>query len=219
MGSFLSAIDMQSGSPSFGGPESVFGLYASGQIARRYGLPWRAGGGTLTASQSVDAQAALRVAQHPAGRLHGRRERRLPVGRLARERPRRLLREVRPRHRDAADAAPPVHARDVRRGIARVLGARRDRATAATSSAPSTRWSASANASGGRRWPRPRTSSAGSATGRWTRARAPRRSGAPTSSATSARRLTRRSRQELSEFVERRTRELGDDPFPLPGAA
>ena len=58
MGSFLSAIDMQSGSPSFGGPESVFGLYASGQLARRYGLPWRAGGGTLTASQSVDAQAA-----------------------------------------------------------------------------------------------------------------------------------------------------------------
>ena len=37
MGSFLSAIDMQSGSPSFGGPESVLGLYASGQIARRYG--------------------------------------------------------------------------------------------------------------------------------------------------------------------------------------
>ena len=27
------------GSPSFGGPESVFGLYASGQIARRCGLP------------------------------------------------------------------------------------------------------------------------------------------------------------------------------------
>ena len=58
MGSFLSAIDMQSGSPSFGGPESAFGLYASGQLARRYDLPWRAGGGTLTASQSVDAQAA-----------------------------------------------------------------------------------------------------------------------------------------------------------------
>jgi trimethylamine--corrinoid protein Co-methyltransferase len=58
MGSFLSAIDMQSGSPSFGGPESAFGLYASGQLARRHDLPWRAGGGTLTASQSVDAQAA-----------------------------------------------------------------------------------------------------------------------------------------------------------------
>jgi trimethylamine--corrinoid protein Co-methyltransferase len=26
-------------------------------------------------------------------------------------------------------------------------------------------------------------------------------------------------RAELSEFVERRTRELGDEPFPLPGAA
>jgi trimethylamine--corrinoid protein Co-methyltransferase len=57
LGSFLSTIDMQSGSPSFGGPESAIGLYASGQIARRYGLPWRAGGGGLTASQTVDAQA------------------------------------------------------------------------------------------------------------------------------------------------------------------
>ncbi len=58
MGSFLSTIDMQSGSPSFGGPESAKGLYASGQVARRYGLPWRAGGGGLTASQTLDAQAA-----------------------------------------------------------------------------------------------------------------------------------------------------------------
>jgi trimethylamine---corrinoid protein Co-methyltransferase len=58
MGSFLSTIDMQSGSPAFGGPESAKGLYASGQIARRYGLPWRAGGGSLTSSQTLDAQAA-----------------------------------------------------------------------------------------------------------------------------------------------------------------
>ena len=58
MGSFLSTIDMQSGSPAFGGPESAKGLYASGQIARRYRLPWRAGGGSLTSSQTVDAQAA-----------------------------------------------------------------------------------------------------------------------------------------------------------------
>ncbi len=57
MGSFLSAIDMQSGSPSFGGPESAQGLYASGQLARHYNLPWRAGGGGLTSSQVVDAQA------------------------------------------------------------------------------------------------------------------------------------------------------------------
>lgn len=58
LGSFLSNIDMQSGSPMFGTPESAFGLFAGGQIARRLGLPWRSGGGGLTASQSVDAQAA-----------------------------------------------------------------------------------------------------------------------------------------------------------------
>jgi trimethylamine--corrinoid protein Co-methyltransferase len=57
LGSFLSATDMKSGSPTFGGPESAFGLYASGQIARRIGLPWRSGGGTLTSSPAVDYQA------------------------------------------------------------------------------------------------------------------------------------------------------------------
>jgi len=57
LGSFLSATDMKSGSPAFGGPESALGLYASGQIARRVGLPWRSGGGTLTSSPAVDFQA------------------------------------------------------------------------------------------------------------------------------------------------------------------
>jgi trimethylamine--corrinoid protein Co-methyltransferase len=58
LGSFLSTTNMQSGSPNFGGPESALGLYCTGQIARRYELPWRAGGGALTSSQTVDAQAA-----------------------------------------------------------------------------------------------------------------------------------------------------------------
>ncbi len=58
MGGFLSATDMQSGAPSFGGPESTLGILASGQLARRYGLPWRSGGGALTSSPAVDAQAA-----------------------------------------------------------------------------------------------------------------------------------------------------------------
>ena len=57
LGSFLSSTDMKNGSPAFGGPESAFGLYASGQIARRIGLPWRSGGGTLTSSPAVDFQA------------------------------------------------------------------------------------------------------------------------------------------------------------------
>ena len=56
-GSFLSNTDMQSGSPSFGTPESAIGLLCTGQIARRFGLPFRSGGG-LNASQTADAQAA-----------------------------------------------------------------------------------------------------------------------------------------------------------------
>jgi trimethylamine--corrinoid protein Co-methyltransferase len=56
-GSFLSNTDMQSGSPSFGTPESAIGLFCTGQIARSFGLPWRSGGG-LNSSQTVDAQAA-----------------------------------------------------------------------------------------------------------------------------------------------------------------
>jgi trimethylamine--corrinoid protein Co-methyltransferase len=56
-GSFLSNIDMQSGSPCFGTPESAVGLLSTGQIARHFGLPFRTGGG-LTSSQSADAQSA-----------------------------------------------------------------------------------------------------------------------------------------------------------------
>ncbi len=55
-GSFLSNIDMQSGSPTFGTPESGMGLLCTGQIARHFGLPFRTGGG-LTSSQVADAQA------------------------------------------------------------------------------------------------------------------------------------------------------------------
>jgi len=56
-GSFLSNIDMQSGSPSFGTPESAIGLLCTGQLARYFGLPFRTGGG-LNSSQTADAQAA-----------------------------------------------------------------------------------------------------------------------------------------------------------------
>jgi trimethylamine--corrinoid protein Co-methyltransferase len=48
---------MQSGSPSFGTPESAIGLLCTGQLARHYGLPFRTGGG-LNSSQVADAQAA-----------------------------------------------------------------------------------------------------------------------------------------------------------------
>jgi trimethylamine--corrinoid protein Co-methyltransferase len=55
-GSFLSTIDLQSGSPTFGSPESQIGLYVSAQMARRYGLPFR-GGGMFSSSKLPDAQA------------------------------------------------------------------------------------------------------------------------------------------------------------------
>ena len=72
LGSFLSHIDMQSGSPGFGGPESALGLVCSGQIARRLGLPWRAGGGGLTSSPRPDAQAAYEALMtHHAAFLSG----------------------------------------------------------------------------------------------------------------------------------------------------
>ena len=56
-GSFLTNIDMQSGSPAFGTTESAMGILASAQMARHYKLPFR-GGGALTSSKGPDAQAA-----------------------------------------------------------------------------------------------------------------------------------------------------------------
>jgi trimethylamine--corrinoid protein Co-methyltransferase len=56
-GSFLTNIDLQSGAPVFGSPESQTGLYASAQLARFYRLPFR-GGGMFTSSKIPDAQAA-----------------------------------------------------------------------------------------------------------------------------------------------------------------
>jgi trimethylamine---corrinoid protein Co-methyltransferase len=60
-GSFFSAVDMRSGGPSLGMPESVLGSLAGGQLARRYGLPFRGGGG-LTSANALDAQAATESA-------------------------------------------------------------------------------------------------------------------------------------------------------------
>jgi trimethylamine--corrinoid protein Co-methyltransferase len=56
-GSFLSNVDMKSGSPAFGTPTHLQATLGAGQLARHLGLPWRAGAGT--AANVVDAQAAL----------------------------------------------------------------------------------------------------------------------------------------------------------------
>jgi trimethylamine--corrinoid protein Co-methyltransferase len=55
-GSFVSNVDMRTGSPAFGTPEYALAAQASGQLARRYGLPWRSS--NVNASNAPDAQAA-----------------------------------------------------------------------------------------------------------------------------------------------------------------
>ena len=60
-GTFASAISMQSGAPTFGGPEPSLVLYTAASLARRLGVPFRSGGG-LCASKVPDAQAAYESA-------------------------------------------------------------------------------------------------------------------------------------------------------------
>nr|MCS5559371.1 trimethylamine methyltransferase family protein [Oceanospirillaceae bacterium] len=54
-GSFTSNVDMKSGSPAFGTPEYSQATIASGQLARKYGIPLRAS--NANASNAPDAQA------------------------------------------------------------------------------------------------------------------------------------------------------------------
>jgi len=55
-GGFTSNVDMRTGSPAFGTPEFTRAALAGGQLARRYGLPYRSS--NTNTSKSVDAQAA-----------------------------------------------------------------------------------------------------------------------------------------------------------------
>jgi trimethylamine--corrinoid protein Co-methyltransferase len=56
-GSFASNVDMKSGAPALGTPEYTKAAQASGQIARRLGLPFRSS--NTTVSNCVDGQAAF----------------------------------------------------------------------------------------------------------------------------------------------------------------
>ena len=56
MGSFATAISMQSGAPTFGNPEGGKMVLAAGQLARRLGVPFHTVG-ALTASKIPDAQS------------------------------------------------------------------------------------------------------------------------------------------------------------------
>ncbi len=54
-GGFTSNVDMRTGSPAFGTPENGLANIAGGQLARRYGLPYRSS--ACNTSNAVDAQA------------------------------------------------------------------------------------------------------------------------------------------------------------------
>ncbi len=55
-GGFTTNVDMKTGAPAFGTPEYAKSTLAAGQIARRYGLPYRSS--NTNASNAPDAQAA-----------------------------------------------------------------------------------------------------------------------------------------------------------------
>jgi trimethylamine--corrinoid protein Co-methyltransferase len=61
-GSFMTNIDLQSGAPVFGSPESQLALITGRQMADLYGLPFRSGG-TFSSSKLADAQAGYESIQ------------------------------------------------------------------------------------------------------------------------------------------------------------
>lgn len=61
-GSFMTNIDLQSGAPVFGSPESQQALFAGKQMAEFYQLPFRSGG-TFSSSKISDAQAGYESIQ------------------------------------------------------------------------------------------------------------------------------------------------------------
>ncbi len=61
-GSFMTNIDLQSGAPVFGSPESQLALITGAQMARMYKLPFRSGG-TFSSSKIADAQAGYESVQ------------------------------------------------------------------------------------------------------------------------------------------------------------
>ena len=61
MGSFVGAISMRTGAPTFGTPEATQMIFATAQLARRLGVPCRSGG-SLCSSKAADAQAAYESA-------------------------------------------------------------------------------------------------------------------------------------------------------------
>lgn len=68
-GGFTSNVDMKTGSPAFGTPEYKLAAQATGQLTRRYGVPFRSS--NVTSSNDVDAQAAYESQMSIWGAMDG----------------------------------------------------------------------------------------------------------------------------------------------------
>ena len=68
-GGFTSNVDMKSGSPAFGTPEYIRSAMLGGQLARRYGVPYRSS--NVNAANAVDAQAGWESAFSLWGAIMG----------------------------------------------------------------------------------------------------------------------------------------------------
>jgi trimethylamine--corrinoid protein Co-methyltransferase len=68
-GAFTSNVDMRSGAPAFGTPENTKANIISGQLARRYRLPYRTS--NANASNAVDLQAAYETGMATWGAVMG----------------------------------------------------------------------------------------------------------------------------------------------------
>ncbi len=68
-GAFTSNVDMRSGAPAFGTPEAVKAAFASGQLARHIGLPWRSS--AVCTSNAPDAQAGYESMMNMMGAALG----------------------------------------------------------------------------------------------------------------------------------------------------
>ena len=206
---------MQSGSPSFGTPESAIGLLCTGQIARHFGLPFRSGGG-LNSSQTADAQAAYEAlmtmlptflaganfVMHSAGWLEGGLVSCYEKFIIDIELLRMLQHEFQPL--EVTEESPRV-----RRAPGGRLGRALPRRRAHAAALPRLLLPAAAVLDGELRpLDAQRRQGRGRARGRDL---ASRRS--PT---TSSRRSTRACATQLRDYVARRRIELGDEPIPTP---
>ncbi|MBK9080925.1 MAG: trimethylamine methyltransferase family protein [Rhizobiales bacterium] len=68
-GAFTSNVDMRSGAPAFGTPENTKANVIAGQLARRYGLPYRTS--NACASNVVDLQATYETSMSTWGAILG----------------------------------------------------------------------------------------------------------------------------------------------------